>query len=77
MKKNELAEIKKMDTKAIKEKVLASEKEVAKLIMEKNMGKLSNVKTIKQKRRDIAQILTVLRQKELVKNLEERTSKKG
>lgn len=71
MKKNDLAEIKKMEDKALLEKVVKLKSELKGLILDKSMNKLSNLKQIKHKRKDLAQILTVFRQKELINELEE------
>lgn len=70
MKKNDLAEVKKADNKILDERVAKIYKSLASLVLDKNMGKLTNKKEIKSKRRDLAQILTVQRQKELLSNLE-------
>ncbi len=70
MKKNDLFEIKKMDLKSIREKAKKIVEEITDLHMDKNMGKLTNMKVIKSKRRDLAQTLTVLKQKELLQALE-------
>lgn len=70
MKKNDLAEVKKMDIKQIKEKVKKTRTEIAGLVIDKNMGKLANLKAVKSKRRDLAQTLTVLKQKELLEKME-------
>lgn len=72
MKKNEFAEIKKMDIKAVAQKVKKMKSEIAGLVIDKNMNKMTNLKLIKNKRRDIAQILTVLKQKNLLKEMEEK-----
>ncbi len=66
MKKNDLAEIKKADDKLIKEKVAKLYKEINSFVLDKNMGKMTNKKEIKNRRKDLAQILTVKRQKELL-----------
>jgi ribosomal protein L29 len=44
--------------------------EIADLVLDKNMNTLKNVKQINHKRRDLAQLLTVLRQKEMISVLE-------
>lgn len=69
MKKIELAEIKKMDGKLITERVKKAQAELADLTMDKNMKKQANLKTLKNKRRDIAQMLTILRQKQILESL--------
>lgn len=70
MKKSDLAEIKKMDIKSLDEKVKKSKKELLELMLEKSTSKLTNLKVIKNKRREIAQVLTVLRQKQLLSEME-------
>ena len=70
MKKNELTQIKGLDNKELKEKAKSLKKEMADLTLDKNMKKLKDLKTIGKKRKDLAQILTVLRQKELLTILE-------
>ena len=71
MRKNDLVEIKKMDIKQIEEKVKKTKSEIAALVIDKNMGKLANLKTIQSKRKDIAQMLTIIKQKQLLKELED------
>jgi len=70
MKKNELTQIKTLDIKELKEKAKALKIEIGKLTMEKNMKKLKDLKTISKKRKDLAQVLTVIRQKQLLVELE-------
>ncbi len=70
MKKNDLAEMKKADKKTLDESVAKIYKSLASLVLDKNMEKLTNKKEIKNKRRDLAQILTIKRQKELLTGLE-------
>lgn len=70
MKKNDLAEIKKADSKTIDERVAKIYKSLALGALDKNMGKLTNKKELKNKRRDLAQLLTVKRQKEILSGLE-------
>mgnify|MGYP001607207032 CR=1 FL=1 len=74
MKKNEFIEIKKMDVKALKEKAKLIKKEIADLTIDKNMNKMPNLKSIKGKRNELAKILTVLQQKQLMAVLEKQTS---
>ena len=71
MKKNDFLEIKKLDIKALLDKAQKAKVELAGAIMDKSMNKLTHSKIIKNKRKEIAQILTILRQKELIKQLEE------
>ena len=70
MKKNDLVQIKGLDLKDLRQKAKFLKDEIAGLILDKNMKKLKNVKIISKKRKDTAQILTVLRQKELLAKLE-------
>ncbi|MDO8498963.1 MAG: 50S ribosomal protein L29 [bacterium] len=70
MKKNDLAEIKKIDQASLKERVKKLQKEILDLLFDKGMGKISNSKQIKNKRRDLAQMMTILRQKQLIAELE-------
>ncbi|KKR80240.1 MAG: 50S ribosomal protein L29 [Candidatus Daviesbacteria bacterium GW2011_GWA1_41_61] len=76
MKKNNLAEIKKMEVPAIRERVKKIQREVAVLVMDKNTNKLTNLKIIKNKRRDLAQMMTVIRQKNLLAQMEAKSSLK-
>ena len=52
------------------EKVRTLKGEIAELILDKNMNKLKDIKSIGKKKRDIAQILTVVRQKQMLEELE-------
>lgn len=76
MKKTEFIQIKGMDVKELKEKIRSFKKEIADLTLDKNMKKIKDLKSIGKKRKDTAQILTVIRQKELLKALESKVSKK-
>ncbi|MBI2600242.1 50S ribosomal protein L29 [Candidatus Daviesbacteria bacterium] len=70
MKKNDLIQIKGSDTKELRLKLRTLKGEVADLVLDKNMKKLKDLKKIGKKKKDLAQILTVLRQKELLQELE-------
>ena len=76
MKRNDLAEAKRLDQKSILEKVKILRKEITDLILDKNMNKLKDLKAINKKKKDIAQLLTILRQKELLEQLESREETK-
>lgn len=69
MKKNDFVQIKRLDLKEliVKSKVLI--KEITDLTMDKNMKKMKDLKSISKKRKDLAQVLTVLRQKQLLAEL--------
>ncbi len=69
MKRNELKEIKGLEIKVINVRVKKAKDELADLIMDKNMKKLKDIKAVDKKRKDIAQILTILRQKQLLEKL--------
>lgn len=70
MKKNELMEIKKMDIPALEERIKQIRLEMVDLFLNKSIGKINNTKSLKNKRRDLAQSLTILKQKQLLKQLE-------
>ncbi len=70
MKKNEFVIIKGLSIKELKQKAKIFKKEIADLNMDKNMKKLKDLKSIDKKRKDLAQVLTVLNQKELLAKLE-------
>lgn len=70
MKRNQLNDIKQLDKLALLELAKKARIEIADLIMDKNMAKLKDLKSISKKRKDLAQILTILKQKELVEELE-------
>lgn len=70
MKRNDLTEIKQLNTEVLKKKVIDAKKELNDLIMDKNISKLKDLKAISKKKKDIAQISTIVRQKELLEKLE-------
>lgn len=70
MKKNELIEVKNLDIKALAAKVKTLRTEIADLVMDKHMNTLKNSKQIRNKRKDLAQLLTVVRQKEMIAHIE-------
>ncbi len=75
MKKNEFVVIKGLDTKELRLKAKAFKKEIADLTMDKNMKKLKDLKSIDKKRKELARVLTVLNQKELLAKLEKGKTK--
>ncbi|EKD91516.1 MAG: hypothetical protein ACD_30C00002G0013 [uncultured bacterium] len=75
MKRNQLNETKQLDKTALLELVKKTRNEIADLVLDKNMSKLKDLKSISKKRKDLAQMLTVLRQKELLEVLEQKVSK--
>ena len=70
MKKNEFVQIKGLDLKELKAKAKALREEIANLTLDKNMKKLKDLKMILKKKKELAQVLTVIRQKELLQELE-------
>jgi ribosomal protein L29 len=70
MKKKDLQDLKALDLKSLKERAAKASSEVADLILDRNMNKLKDVKAVFKKRHDLARILTVIRQKELLGELE-------
>lgn len=63
MKKVKVTETKSLDIRTLR-------KELADLTMDKNMKKLKDVKIISKKKKEVAQLLTAMRQKELLAQLE-------
>lgn len=76
MKRNEFVQIKGLDLKELRAKIKGLKDEIANLTLDKNMKKLKDLKMISKKKKDQAQILTVMRQKELLQELESRGVKK-
>ena len=72
MKKNDFVQIKGLDIKELIAKAKTIKKEIADLTVDKNMKKLKDLKMISKKKKDVAQILTVLKQKELLSKLEKK-----
>lgn len=71
MKKNDLVQVKALNLKELSSKAKAIKDEIANLVLDKNIKKLKDLKTILKKRKDLAQILTVIKEKELLAELEE------
>ncbi len=70
MKRNEYLQIKGLDIKELKVKVKTLREEVGSLVLDKNTRKLKDLKIISKKKKELAQVLTVIRQKELLSELE-------
>jgi len=73
MKKQEYILIKGLDLKELESKAKALKEEIANLVMDKNMKKLKDLKMVSKKKKELAQILTVIKQKELLVELETKT----
>lgn len=72
MKKNELNLLKGLPIKELAEKGKKLRKEIYDLVIDKNMKKLKDTKSVFKKRKDLAKVLTILRQKQLLNELESR-----
>ncbi len=70
MKKKEFITIKNLSIKELSDKAGTIVKEIANFVMDKNMKKLKDVKIIHKKRKEVAQFLTLIKQKELLAKLE-------
>ena len=70
MKRNELIEIKKLTVADLMKKATGLKKEIADLVLNKNMRKSTDLKSISKKRKDLAQILTFATQKQLLGEIE-------
>lgn len=75
MKKNDFLIIKGLDLKELGLKAKSIKDEIANLVLDKNMNKLKDLKTISKKRKDLAQVLTVARQKQLLAELAAKVTK--
>ena len=75
MKKTDLSQVKEMDIKSLKEKAKAIKKEVSTLFLDKNMSKLTDLKGLMKKRKELAQVFTILTQKVSVEKLEAKLKK--
>lgn len=70
MKRNDLVEIKNSKIEDLIKKVISLRKEVADMVIDKNTNKLKDLKSISKKRKDLAQILTIMKQKQLLAEME-------
>lgn len=75
MKKNEFKQIKELSVSQLQEKAKVLKNEMADLVLDKNMKKLKDLKIVSKKRKELAQILTVLKQKETLIELESKLQK--
>lgn len=76
MKKNDLVQIKNLEIVDLFKKMSLIKQEINDLYFDKKMNKLKDIKTFFKKRKELARVLTILRQKELLKQLEEKISQK-
>lgn len=75
MKKKDLQEIKNMSEEQLLADVIKLKKEIVEAKMDQHLNKLKDVKSIERKRKNIAQILTIISQKQLIKKFEEENKK--
>lgn len=73
--KFDISSIKAMDAKSILTTVKQLRGEIADLVVDKNLNKLKDLKTVGKKRKDLARTLTVLNQKRVLESLEAREAK--
>ncbi len=64
----DVKELRKLDEKELSKKLLDKRKEYANMFYEKRLGKVSNTSKLKVARKEISRILTVLSEKEIMKN---------
>ena len=67
MNKDNLKKLREKTTKELKEDVEKTQKELFSLRMDKSIGKLKNLRSIFIKRKEIAVIKTIIKEKELKK----------
>ena len=77
MKRQEFVQVKGLDLKELGVKAKALRAEIANLTLDKNMKKLKDLKITSKKKKELAQVLTVLRQKEELLVLSGQLSDKG
>lgn len=65
MKKNEKKKLKEMNFEELKKKLEQERKELVELRMQKEVGKLKDLHAYIKKRKQIATILTIMREKQL------------
>lgn len=73
MKRTEFTQIKGLSVLELASKAKSIRKEIADLIIDNNMKKLKDTRLVFKKRKDLAQVLTVIRQKQLLEQLESKS----
>lgn len=63
MKKNKLVETREKDLGELKKELLGAKKQLARLRLEKASGKLKNTRAGRNLKKDIAQLLTIIKEK--------------
>ncbi len=69
MKKNDLAELRKLDIASLQNKLIELKKKLVLTKLKIKRGELANLRAAKNLRRDIAIILTLIKEKELIASL--------
>ncbi len=72
MKTNDLNQIKGLPIQELLTKIKLLRKEIEDAILDKNMKKLKDLKTVFKKKKDLARMLTIVKQRELLGKLESR-----
>lgn len=72
MKKTDIDNLRKMNTSDLSRKEREMRGQLADLVIDRSMSKISDKKAILKKRRERAVVLTILRQKKLLEELEEK-----
>lgn len=70
MKRSDFNELKNLSVSELSKKAALLYKEFSDLVIEKNTRKVKDVKTASKKRKEVAQILTLVRQKTILTDLE-------
>ena len=68
--KFDISTVKNMDIKSVLATVKVLQGEIGDLMIDKNMSKLKDLKSVGKKRKDLARTLTVLTQKRMLEKLE-------
>lgn len=76
MRRNDLIETKGLEINALILKLHTLKRELSELILDKNMNKLKDLKVLSKKKKDIAQTLTIIRQKAILEELESQNQEK-
>ena len=75
MKKNDLTDMKALDVKSLKGRAKNLKDELSQMVLDKNMNSLKDTKSISKKRKDLAQIMTIIKQKEYLALFENNDNK--
>lgn len=66
MKRKELNELRGKDTKALNKLIAAKKAEITKVKVDINVSKEKNLKKLKNLRHDVAQVMTLVKEKDLI-----------